>query len=150
MKPKIFIGADHGGYDYKNQIREHLVHQGYTVEDMGAETLDPADDYPEFAYAVTTKVLGEEEPVFGILVCRGGQGMAMAANRVAGIRAAVVWSKDVAAKSREHNNANVLTLPGDVLDIDTTLEIVDTFLITPFSGDERHVRRLGQIENLFG
>ncbi|HEX7259607.1 MAG TPA: RpiB/LacA/LacB family sugar-phosphate isomerase [Candidatus Saccharimonadia bacterium] len=150
MKPAVFIGADHGGFEYKNQIREHLIHQGYQVEDVGAETLDPADDYPQFAYAVATKILGEEGSVFGILVCRGGQGMAMAANRVAGIRAAVAWSPEVAQKTREDNNANVLCLPGDMIDIDTSLDIVDTFIKEPFSNEERHVRRLGQIEDLFG
>ncbi|HUC21012.1 MAG TPA: RpiB/LacA/LacB family sugar-phosphate isomerase, partial [Candidatus Polarisedimenticolaceae bacterium] len=99
MKPVIFIGADHGGFEYKNQIREHLAHQGYKVEDVGAETLDPEDDYPQYAYAAATKILGEEGPVFGILICRGGQGMAMAANRVAGIRAAVAWAPEVAQKA---------------------------------------------------
>jgi ribose 5-phosphate isomerase B len=150
MKPVVFIGSDHGGFEYKNQIREHLVHQGYQVEDVGAPTLDPEDDYPQYAYAVATKILGEEGPAFGVVICRGGQGMAMAANRVRGIRAAVVWAPEVALKARQHNNANVLSLPGDLIDIDTSLEIVDTFIQEPFSNEERHVRRLGQIEDLYG
>ncbi len=149
MKPRVFIGADHGGFEYKNQIREHLIHQGYEVEDVGALTLDPQDDYPQYAYAVATKILGEEVPAFGILICRGGQGMAMAANRVSGIRAAVAWSPEVAQKTREDNNANVVSLPGDMIDIDTSLEIVDTFLAEPFSGEDRHARRVKQIEDLF-
>lgn len=147
---KIFVGSDHGGFEYKNQVREHLVHKGYEVEDVGADTLDPDDDYPQYAFAVATKVVGEEEPAFGVLICRGGQGMAIAANRVAGVRAAVCWTTSVARKAREHNNANILSLPGDVIDLDTTLAIVDDFITEKFSGDERHVRRLKQIEEIYG
>ena len=148
---KVFIGSDHGGYEYKNQIREHLIHKGFEVEDVGAKTLDPSDDYPQFAYAVATKVLGEEDgSACGILICRGGQGMAMAANKVRGIRAAVAWSPVSARKTREDNHANVLSLPGDMIDIDTTLAVVDNFLEEPWSKEERHVRRVKQIEELYG
>jgi len=146
---KIFLGADHGGYELKNKISEHLVHHGFDVEDCGAKTLDPQDDYPQYAYQVATKVLGEEEgAAAGILVCRSGQGVAMAANRVHGIRAAVVWSQELARETRSDNHANVLCLPSDFIDLDTALTIVDDFLAEKYSHEARHVRRVKQLEEL--
>lgn len=149
---KIFLGADHGGFELKNQIREHLIHRGSTVEDCGAATLVDEDDYPQYAYAVAAKVLGEEddEQAVGILVCRSGEGMAIAANRVHGIRAAVVWSQALARETRRDNHANVLSLPVDFIDTDTALSIVENFLDEKFSQVEHHVRRVKQIEELYG
>lgn len=147
----IYLGADHGGWEYKNQIAEHLRHQGHTVVDCGAVTFEDGDDYPRYAYAVATKVLGDDtEDPRGILVCGSGEGMAIAANRVRGIRAMVAWSPAVARESRQDNDCNVLSLPARFIDIDTTLAIVDAWLDEPFSGADRHVRRLGQIEELYG
>lgn len=147
---KIFIGADHNGFELKNQVREHLEHGGHDYEDVGAMTLDKDDDYPQYAFAVTAKVLGEEEPVFGILVCGSGQGMAIAANRVAGIRAALVWSPAEARAARRDDNANVLVLPANMIDTDTALAIVDEFLDQKFSTEARYKRRLDQIEEVYG
>jgi ribose 5-phosphate isomerase B len=148
---KIFLGADHGGYELKNQIREHLVHRGFSVEDCGAGTLDPKDDYPQYAYDVAAKILGEDDDqALGILICRSGEGMAMAANRVHGIRAAVVWSQDLARETRRDNHANVLSLPADFVDVDTALKIVESFIEEKPSNDERHVRRVKQVEELYG
>lgn len=144
---KIFIASDHGGLDLKNQLREHLFHQGYDVEDLGPMTLDKDDDYPVKAYAVATKVLGEDD-ARGILVCRSGQGMAMAANRVNGIRASVVWNKAIARETREANDSNVLSIAADFLDEDFAASIVDTWLETDFSGEERHLRRIRELEDL--
>jgi ribose 5-phosphate isomerase B len=146
---KIFLGADHKGYELKNVIREHLQHHGYDVADKGALTLEAGDDYPKYAYTVATAVLGEEE-AFGVLVCGSGQGMAMAANRVRGIRAALVWSPAEGRAARRDDNANVLVLPADMIDVDTALAITDDFLEQKFSGEERHQRRLDQIEELYG
>jgi len=147
---KIFIGADHNGFELKNQVREHLEHNGFDSEDVGAMTLDKDDDYPQYAFAVTAKVIGEEDPVFGILVCGSGQGMAIAANRVAGIRAALVWSPAEARAARRDDNANVLVLPATMIDTDTALAIVDDFLDQKFSGEPRYQRRLDQIEEVYG
>lgn len=147
---KVFIGADHNGFEMKNQVREHLEHNGVDSEDVGAITLDKDDDYPQYAFAVTAKVIGEEEPVFGILVCGSGQGMAIAANRVAGIRAALVWSAAEARASRRDDNANVLVLPANMIDSDTALAIVDEFLDQKFSDEPRYQRRLDQIEEVYG
>jgi ribose 5-phosphate isomerase B len=146
---KIFTGADHRGFELKNQVREQLQHEGHEVEDEGDLTLDVHDDYPQFAYAVASKVLGEDNS-FGVLVCGSGQGMAMAANKVRGIRAALVWSPAEARAARHEDDANILVLPADMIDGDTARAVVDQFISTKFSGEERHRRRLEQIEELYG
>lgn len=146
---KIFIGADHRGFELKNLVREHLSHQGYEVEDVGAMTMVPDDDYPQYAFGVGTKVLGEENPVFGILVCGSGQGMAIAANKVPGIRAAIGWSVEEAKSARNDDDVNVLVLPSDMIEPDLALTVVDAFIDQKFSGEERHVRRLAQIREIF-
>ncbi|HSH31464.1 MAG TPA: RpiB/LacA/LacB family sugar-phosphate isomerase [Candidatus Saccharimonadales bacterium] len=149
---KIYLGADHAGYELKNQLFEHLVHKGYEVEDVGAGTLDQADDFPRYAYDVAVKVLGGEDKDDdrGILICGSGQGVAMAANRVRGIRAAVIWNEAGAKETRQDNNSNVLSLPARMIDQETAFAIVDTWLTTKFSGAERHQRRIDQIEELYG
>lgn len=144
---KIFLAADHGGFDLKNKIREHLFHRRYDVEDLGPETLDRDDDYPIKAYDVATKVLSEDDGC-GILVCRSGQGMAMAANRVNGIRASVVWCEPVAVETREANDSNVLSLAADFVSEKEALKIVDAWLTTGFSGEARHLRRIEELEDL--
>ena len=148
---KIFVTADHGGFELKNALYEHLVHHGVDVEDLGPQTLDPEDDYPDFAFKATSAVLGsEDKDPRAIIACRSGQGVAMASNRAAGIRAAVVWNEQTAKKSREHNNSNVLCLSGDEVPLEENLKIVDTWLKEPFSKDDRHKRRLDKIEHFYG
>ena len=148
---KIYLSADHAGFEFKNQLREHLVHKGFDVEDLGPQILDKEDDYPRLAFVTVTKVLGsEDDDPRGILVCGSGQGMAIAANRVAGIRASVIWNEAGARETRADNNSNVLSLPARMISEETAYKIVDTWLKEPFSGAERHVRRLGEIESLYG
>lgn len=150
---KIFIGADHGGFYLKERIEAHLVKAGHDVEDVGSKVLDPKDDYPQFAFAAATKVLGsEEEDPRAILICKGGQGVAIAANRIRGIRAVVVDDVEEAKMARNDNDSNVLCLPARTLEEDEakTFDVVDTWLKTAFSGAERHVRRLREIEEIYG
>ncbi len=148
---KIFLGSDHAGYELKSDIREHLVHSGHEVEDVGPHTLDPKDDYPQFAFAVTTKLLGDDDDDSrGILICGSGQGMTIAANRVRGIRAATAWNEQSAKDCREDDNCNVLTLPARLVDSEDALKIIDVWLKTPFSNSPRHQRRLKEIEELYG
>ncbi len=147
---KIYLGADHGGYELKNVIREHLVHAGHEVEDLGAKTLDPDDDYPRYAYDVAAKVLGGADDDRGILLCRSGQGMAIAANRVGGIRAAIAWNSETAVHARRDDNVNVLVLASDYTTPYVALEAVDAWLDTKFSKNPRYQRRLDQIEELYG
>lgn len=142
---KIFVAADHGGFELKNKIVEHLG--DHDVVDVGPATLDRDDDYPIKAYDVATKILAEDD-ARGILICRSGQGMAMAANRVNGIRAAVVWSEPVAKETREANDSNVLSLAADFMTEDEAMKIVDTWLATEFTGEERYIRRNQELEDL--
>ena len=148
---QVFVGADHAGFQLKAAVMAHLSKRRINVEDEGDKQLDPADDYPQFAYAVTTKLLGsEDEDPRGILLCGSGQGMCIAANRVRGIRAALCWSEDIARETRNDNDSNILCLPARVLSEEEALRIIDTWLDTPFSGGERHQRRINEIEELYG
>lgn len=147
---KVFLASDHGGFELKGEIAEYLKGKGYDVEDLGPFELDPADDYPDYAYKATTALLDSTEEARAILLCRSAQGMAIAANRAPGIRAAVVWNEIEAKKSREHNNANVLCLSADNVEPETNIKITDIWLNEPFSDEPRHQRRLDKIEKLYG
>lgn len=144
----IYLGADHGGFNIKEEIKRHLKEWGYTFEDLGAHAFDPNDDYPKFASATAAKVAEKPYVHRGILFCRSGVGMDIAANKIRGIRCAQVFTPEMARKSREHNNTNILSIATDYLTPEQIREIVRMWLKTPFSGEERHARRLKQIENL--
>ncbi len=126
---KIHIGSDHAGLEFKNKIVSHLQAQGHTVEDHGPHVYDALDDYPVFCIPAAAATANEPGS-FGIVL--GGSG-----------NAALVWSIDTAKLAREHNDANVISIGGRMHDEEFCLKLVDTFLATPFSGDERHVRRIG-------
>ena len=155
MLMKIFLGADHGGYYLKEKLEAYLAKQGHEFEDVGDRELDPHDDFPQFAAQAAIKVLGEEErdDPRAILVCKSGQGMAMAANRFKGIRAVVVTTPQEARESRDDNDSNVLCLPARLLDapgddLELWKDVVDTWLGTPFAGAERYRRRNRQLDEL--
>ncbi|HYL92047.1 MAG TPA: ribose 5-phosphate isomerase B, partial [Alphaproteobacteria bacterium] len=133
---------DHAGYHLKDRIKEHLQQQGVDVIDEGTDSGESVD-YPDFARLVAHDVIGRRADL-GVLVCGSGIGMAMAANKVAGVRAANVTSEYGAQMSREHNNANILTLGARVLKEDEALTIVDKWLATPFAGG-RHEKRVEKI-----
>lgn len=141
---RIHVGSDHAGLDFKNRIIEHLKAQGHEVTDHGPFKYDALDDYPQFCIPAAEAV-AKDPGSFGVVLGGSGNGEQMAANKVAGIRAALVWSVETAKLAREHNDANVISLGGRMHPETFCLELVDTFLATPFSGDERHVRRIGQI-----
>ena len=141
---KIYIGADHGGFELKEKLRAFVEGLGYEVQDLGAHGLDEEDDYPDFVLPVGEQVSSEEGGM-GIVIGRSGNGEAIAANKVGGVRAAVCASVEMARKAREHNNANVLSLGADFVDQETAKEIVRAFLETPFSDEPRHVRRIEKI-----
>lgn len=148
---KVYLGSDHAGFYLKATVFAHLVKHGYDVEDVGDKTLDPGDDYPQFAFALSTKLIGDtDSEAKGILLCGSGQGMCIAANRVRGIRAAVIWNKQGAKETRNDNDSNVLCVPARMLNEEEVLTIIDTWLTTPFSGAARHVRRIKEIEELYG
>jgi ribose 5-phosphate isomerase B len=146
---KIYLGADHNGFNLKTVLAEHLVHKGYEVEDLGADTLEPLDDYPVYAYAVASKVLGSDNDL-GILICASGQGMAIAANRVSGIRAAIAWNEETAVHAKRDDDANVLVLASRYTDEAECITAVDAWLGTKFSDNPKYKRRIKQIEELYG
>ena len=140
----IAIGSDHGGYALKKEIIAHLEKRGIEVKDFGCYD-EKSCDYPDYAHPVCEAV-ADGSCSEGILICGTGIGMSMAANKHPGIRAALCGDCFSAQATKEHNNANVLTLGARVTGPGLALKIVDTFLDTPFSNDERHVRRISKIE----
>lgn len=143
----IAIGCDHGGYGLKQEIIRHLQEQGMEIKDYGCYS-EESCDYPVYAKAVAEAVAdGICEQ--GILICGTGIGVSITANKVPGIRAALCHDCFSAAATREHNDANVLAMGARVIGPGLALKIVDIFLATPFSKDERHVRRIGMIEDYF-
>ena len=140
----IAIAADHGGFEYKKTIMEHLEDRGLEYKDFGTFTPDSCD-YPDYARPVAEAVAsGEAEK--GILICGTGIGMSITANKVPGIRAAVCCDAFSANATREHNDANILCMGARVICEPKALELTDIFLDTPFSNDERHIRRISKIE----
>lgn len=148
---KIYLGADHRGFALKEKVFAYLSKQGYDIEAVGDHDLNPEDDFPELAQMAALKVLGDEDDqARAILMCGGGQGMAMAANRFRGIRASVIWNPTEAKLTRNDNDSNVLSLPANLLEDDEKLwkETVTTWLETPFAAAPRYKRRNAQIDEM--
>lgn len=148
---KIYLGADHQGFNMKHDVFAYLIKHGYDVEDVGDESLDPQDDFTEFAQAAALRVLGSDDTdPRAVLICGGGQGMAMAANRFRGIRASVIWDAYEAKMTRNDNNSNVLCLPARILQEDESAweGIIETWLSTPFASAPRYERRNQQLDEL--
>lgn len=143
---KIYLGADHAGYRYKEQLKTILTNLGFKWEDLGNDALKPNDDYPDFAKKVA-RAVSERENARGILICDSGVGMAIVANRFKGVRAAVVYSVKQARHSRVDNDSNVLVLGSDYIYRWQLARIVKAWLNTPFSKAKRHRRRVGKIDH---
>jgi len=144
---KIAIGSDHAGYELKEEVKKILKEKGYEYTDLGAESIDPKDDYPEYGKKVAEAVASGKYDR-GIAICGTGIGISIAANKVPGIRAAVSYNTEMAKISRLHNDANVLALGGRVKTDEPVSDILSVWLETPFSGDERHERRINQIKEI--
>ena len=140
---KIAIASDHAGYMYKEKIKEHLISNGYEVKDYGTAS-DESVDYPLFIRPAAEAV-ADNECDQGIILGGSGNGEAIVANKVRGIRCAVCWNEDSARLAREHNNANIISLGQRMMTLETALKIVDTWLSAKFEGG-RHERRIKQIE----
>jgi len=141
----IAVGCDHAGYELKNELIRHLEDRGFEVADLGTYSTDSCD-YPDYAKKVCEEVVsGRAEK--GLLVCGTGIGMSMAANKVRGIRAAVLTDEFSAQATREHNDANVLCLGARVLDTERAVKLLDIFLDTPFSEGANHIRRISKLED---
>lgn len=138
----IAIGNDHAGPAYKQAITEFLMSNGYQITNFGTDTEDSVD-YPDFAHPVADQVV-QGQATFGIIICGSGNGIAMAANKHQGIRAAVCWTKEIAQLARQHNNANIISIPARFTSIPQAVEMVKTFLNTEFEGG-RHQNRINKI-----
>ena len=143
---KVYLGADHAGFTLKEKLKVWLEKRKIPYEDLGNTVLDVTDDYPDFAEKVAHKVVCENS--VGVLICGSAQGMAMAANKIGGVRAVLPYSLKEARLAREHNNANILCLSGWHMHYHRAAKLLEKFLTTPFSGEERHVRRLQKIRRL--
>ncbi len=146
---KIFLASDHAGYELKEALLVFLVERGYELEDCGPMAYEPTDDYPDYILPMAAKV-AQNKGTFGIAIGGSGQGEAIVCNRIKGARAAVYYGKapEMLKLSREHNDANILSLGARFLTQDEAKEAVLTWLATPFSAEERHVRRIGKIDHV--
>ena len=145
---KIYLGTDHAGFELKEQIKTYLKEKGFAVQDQGAFTLDPEDDYTDYVKIVAKMVQGDSESR-GIILGGSGQGEAICANRFKGVRAALYYggSLDIIKLSREHNDTNVLSLGARFIKFNEAKLAIDLWLSTPFSEDPRHTRRIKEIDN---
>ncbi len=141
---RIHLGADHAGFELKERLREHLGQAGHELVDHGPAVLDPADDYPPFCLAAAAAVVADPGSL-GIVLGGSGNGEQMAANKVPGARAALAWSEETARLARQHNDANLVSLGARMHSEQDALAIVDAFVSTPFSGDDRHQRRIDML-----
>jgi len=147
---KIFLASDHAGFTLKEEIKKYLEELSYEVEDLGADTENFDDDYPEIMARASNKVAENPDTDKAIIFGGSGQGEAMVANRFPHVRAVVFYggALDIVTLSREHNDANILSFGARFVGEDEAKEAVKIWLETPFSGDERHVRRISQIEQI--
>jgi ribose 5-phosphate isomerase B len=143
---KVYLASDHAGYWLKEDIKNDIASWGWDVVDLGNHKFDPDDDYPDFIIPAAEKVADDKDSL-GVIFGRSGQGEAICANKVKGVRAAVCFTEDMASLARSHNSANILSLGSDFVEAHRAEKIVKTFLDTPFSEDERHIRRLGKIDD---
>jgi ribose 5-phosphate isomerase B len=141
---RVYLGSDHAGFSLKARLIAHLATLGHEPIDCGPQTYDDADDYPPYCLQVGTRVV-EDPGSLGIVIGGSGNGEAIAANKVRGVRCALAFSDETARLGREHNDANVLSLGARMYDEAIAERYAEIFVSTPFSGDPRHVRRLAQV-----
>lgn len=145
---KVHVATDHAGLEFKTRLIKHLSDKGYEVVDHGAYEYDPVDDYPQFVIGAAEAVAADQArgtEALGVVFGGSGNGEQIAANKVKGVRAALVWNEFTARKAREHNDANIVSIGARQHDEAEILQLIDYFLTEPYSADERHVRRIGQI-----
>ena len=145
---RIHLGTDHAGLEFSTDLQHHLADLGHEVVDHGPDEYDALDDYPSFCINAARAVVRDEEAgvaALGIVFGGSGNGEQMAANKVEGARAALVWNVSTAELARDHNNANVISIGARQHSVDEVKLFVDTFIATPFTGEERHARRIAQL-----
>lgn len=143
---RVYLGSDHAGYELKTFLVEHLTSLGHDVVDVGPDAFDADDDYPPFCIETARRVVADAGSL-GVVIGGSGNGEQISANKVAGCRAALAWSTETAGLAREHNDAQVVGIGARMHSRAEAAEIVEIFLATPFSGGERHFRRIRQISN---
>ena len=141
---RVYLGSDHAGYELKVHLVNHLSKQGYDVVNVGPHRYDPEDDYPAFCLHTAARVVADPGSL-GVVIGGSGNGEQIAANKIDGVRAALVWRTEIAQLARQHNDANVISLGAREHTLDEATSFVDAFLATPFSGNPRHVRRISQV-----
>ncbi|TBN57096.1 ribose-5-phosphate isomerase [Glaciihabitans arcticus] len=145
---RIHIATDHAGLEFSQDLQAHLTAQGHQVIDHGPSSYDPLDDYPSFCINAASATVRDQEAgveALGLVFGGSGNGEQIAANKVTGARAALVWNVSTAELARDHNNANVISIGARQHSVDEVKLFVDTFISTPFTGEERHVRRIAQL-----
>jgi ribose 5-phosphate isomerase B len=144
---KVYLASDHAGVELKEALMAYLSERGIDTEDLGPKTIEPQDDYPDYMFPLASRVVGERGS-FGIGIGGSGQGEGMAVNRIKGARATVFYggTTEVLKTSREHNDANVLCLGARFISPEAAKEAVWLWLSTPFSGEERHMRRIAKLD----
>jgi ribose 5-phosphate isomerase B len=143
---RVFLGSDHAGFELKRRLIAHLTAHGHEPIDCGPFSYDPEDDYPPYVLAAAAATVAEQGSL-GVVIGGSGNGEAIAANKVPGVRAALAWTQETAQLGRMHNDANVISLGARMVGEDDAVGFVDTFLATPFSGEERHARRIGMLSD---
>jgi ribose 5-phosphate isomerase B len=138
---RVYLGSDHAGFELKMHLVNHLAKQGYDVVDVGPHVFDPEDDYPPFCLATGARVVADPGSL-GIVIGGSGNGEQIAANKIVGVRSALAWRVEIAQLARQHNDANVLSIGAREHTLDEATSFAEAFLTTPFSGNERHARRI--------
>lgn len=141
---RVYLGSDHAGFELKVHLANRLAKQGYQLVDVGPHAFDPDDDYPAFCLHTGDRVVADPGSL-GVVIGGSGNGEQIAANKVAGVRAALAWSVETAQLAREHNDANIVAIGARQHTLDEATAVVEAFLGTPFSGNERHFRRIAQV-----
>jgi len=141
---RVYLGSDHAGFELKTHLVNYLGTRGYEVVDVGPHRFEPDDDYPAYCIATGLRVVGDPGSL-GVVIGGSGNGEQIAANKVTGVRAALAWNEQTARLAREHNDANVVSVGAREHPLDEATALVEIFLSTPFSGNERHARRIAQV-----
>jgi ribose 5-phosphate isomerase B len=141
---RVYLGSDHAGYELKMHLVNHLFKQGYDVVDVGPHIYDPEDDYPAFCLHTGARVVADPGSL-GIVIGGSGNGEQIAANKIVGVRSALAWKVEIAQLARQHNDSNVLSIGAREHTLDEATSFAEAFLTTPFSGNERHARRIAEV-----
>src|SRR3954469_8533051 len=138
---RVYLGSDHAGFELKMHLVNHLIKQSHDVVDVGPHVYDPEDDYPSFCLNTGARVVADAGSL-GIVIGGSGNGEQIAANKIEGVRSALAWKVEIAQLARQHNDSNVLSIGAREHTLDEATSFAEAFLTTPFSGNERHARRI--------